>query len=85
MSLFNNLLNGPLYCLITEMDETGKQDLEAAEILEIWGVLSDGTLIYKDTSESPWKLEYLRIDGDPGLYFSQDNAEQALENLRNAQ
>jgi len=85
MSLFDNLLTGPLYCLITETDETGKQDLEAAEILEVWGILSDGTLIYKDTSELPWRLEYLRMDGDPGLYFTQKDAEQALEQTRNKQ
>jgi hypothetical protein len=85
MSLFSNLLTGPLYCLITEIDETGKQDLEAVEILEVWGVLSDGTLVCKDTSKSPWKLDYLRIDGDPELYFSQHDAEQALEQTRNKQ
>jgi hypothetical protein len=85
MSLFNNMLTGPLYCLMTEIDETGKQNLEVAEILEVWGVFSDGTLIYKNTDRSPWCLEFLRADGEPTLYFSQDNAEQALEQLRNKQ
>jgi hypothetical protein len=85
MSFFNNMLAGPLYCITAEIDETDKENLETAEILEIWGVFADGTLIYKDTSESPWKLEYLRIGDQPTLYFSQDNAEQVLEQLRNKQ
>jgi hypothetical protein len=85
MSFFSNLLTGPLYCLIAETDETGKQDLEAAEILEIWGVFADGTLIYKNTEQSPWSLEFLRIGNQPTLYFSQDDAEQALEQTRNKQ
>jgi hypothetical protein len=71
--------------LITEIDKTSGEILEAAEILEIWGVFADGTLIYKNTDRSPWCLEFLRTDGEPTLYFSQDNAEQALEQLRNKQ
>jgi hypothetical protein len=85
MSFFNNMLVGPLYCLTTEIDETGKENLEDAEILEIWGVFADGTLIYKNTEQSPWSLEFLRIGSEPTLYFSQDNAEQALEQARKKQ
>jgi hypothetical protein len=85
MSFFNNMLSGPLYCLTSEIDGTGNQLLDTAEILEVWGAFADGTLIYKDTSEAPWRLEYLRPDGDPILFFSQDNAEKALEDLRKKQ
>jgi hypothetical protein len=85
MSFFNNMLDGPLYCLICETDETGNRLLDTAEVLEVWAAFADGTLIYKDTSESPWKLEYLRLGDDPVLYFTKGNAELALEKLRNAQ
>lgn len=84
MSLFSDLLACPLYCLVTETDESGKQNLEVARIFEIWGVFSDGTLIYKNTDRSPWSLEFLRLGSSPTLYFSQDGALLALEQLRNA-